>query len=94
VVMYVCIYCVFCRYANHELRKLVSLELTMGMSATATDDSVVATSARREYVLVTYATLSIHVRLIYWANFSFGAERIGPTYVMILHMHAHEGVEL
>jgi hypothetical protein len=35
--MYVCIYCVFCRYANHELCKLVSLQLTMGMKATATD---------------------------------------------------------
>jgi hypothetical protein len=25
-----------------------------------------------------------------WQNLSFGEERIGPTYVMRLHMHLHE----
>jgi hypothetical protein len=25
-----------------------------------------------------------------WQNFSFGEEHIGPTYVMMLHMHLHE----
>jgi hypothetical protein len=33
-----CIYCVFYRYANHELPKLVSLELTTVMSATTADN--------------------------------------------------------
>jgi hypothetical protein len=51
------------------LRKLVSLELTTGMSATGTD-----------YTYVIYI----------WQSFSFGEERIGPTYVMMLHMHLHE----
>jgi hypothetical protein len=35
--MYVYIYCVSCRYANHDCVKLVLLELTMEMSATVTD---------------------------------------------------------
>jgi hypothetical protein len=26
-------------------------------------------------------------------KFSFGEERIGPTYVKILHMHVHDWVE-
>jgi hypothetical protein len=51
------------------MRKLDSLELTMGMSATAT--------------VYTYA-------IYIWQNFSFGEERIGPTDVMMLHMHLHE----
>jgi hypothetical protein len=29
-----------------------------------------------------------HIRAIYiWQSFSFGEEHIGPTYVMIFHMH-------
>jgi hypothetical protein len=48
---------------------VVSLELTTGMSATATD--------------YTYS-LYIGQKLF------FSEERIGPTYVMILHTHVHE----
>jgi hypothetical protein len=51
------------------MRKLVSLELTTGMSATAND--------------YTYA-------IYICQSFSFGEERIGPTYVMMLHMHVYE----
>jgi hypothetical protein len=35
--MYVCVYCIFYRYANDDCIKLISLELTMGMSVTAAD---------------------------------------------------------
>jgi hypothetical protein len=58
----------FCRYAKHDLRKVVSLELTMGISPICH---------------------RLH-RLIYLASFSFGEERIGPAFVMILYMHVHE----
>jgi hypothetical protein len=51
------------------MRKLDSLELTMGMSVTVTD--------------YTYA-------IYIWQSFSFGEERIGSIYVMILHMHLHD----
>jgi hypothetical protein len=36
----------------------------------------------------------LYERLIYWASFSFGEERIGLTYGMNLHMHVHEKEEL
>jgi hypothetical protein len=51
-----------------RLHKLVLIELTTGMSATATD-----------YVYAIYI----------WQSFSFGEERIEPTYVIILLMHVH-----
>jgi hypothetical protein len=40
-------------------------------------------------------TATDYVYAIYiWQSFSFGKERIGPTYVMMLHMHLHEKHEL
>jgi hypothetical protein len=32
----------------------------------------------------------LYLRLIYYANFYFGEERVGPICVMTLHMHVHE----
>jgi hypothetical protein len=50
--MYVSVYCVFCRYANHELRKLVLLELIMGMSATTATDDTYALYIGQTFLLV------------------------------------------
>jgi hypothetical protein len=36
----------------------------------------------------------LYVRLIYWANFSFGEERIRPACCVVLHMHMHDWGEL
>jgi hypothetical protein len=35
--MYVCVYCIFYKYANHNCIKLVLLELTTRMSTTTVD---------------------------------------------------------
>jgi hypothetical protein len=69
VVMYLYVYCTLLQVCKPQLRKLESLELTTGMSATVTD-----------------YTYTIYI----WQRFSFDEECIGPTYVMIVHIHLHE----
>jgi hypothetical protein len=65
--MYVYVHCALLQVCEPRLRKLDSLELTTGMSVTATD--------------------YMYAIFILGKLFSFGEERIGPTYCIASDYH-------